>query len=383
MEIGKILVSKFVGIISVVIPCRKVISFCSYPDYTDNPYAVFKKMYSDQRFKRYTKVWLISDKSKLLQIRNLIQKDFPTVRVEAKSSVKGLYILLISRFHICSHGLQNTMYFHQKKPKVINLWHGMPLKVIGALDSVYGTTYSNSDILIATNNFYSYIMAKSLEVPLKNVYIIGYPRNDLFLEKTNFFNLYGLRQNDFTSVGAWLPTFHKNADGEDRTDGVYEEGKIEFLDIADLRNLDKFLKRERRLLVIKLHPMDAANDFDFPSFSNLIIVNKRSPRFQLYPFLGKCDYLLTDFSSVFIDFDILRRPIGFVFSNLEKYKNSRGFIVDDVESFLPGNFIKNKEELVEFIDHFHERYIETGERYNKYKDFQSTERLLHLLNEKL
>ena len=180
-----------------------------------------------------------------------------------------------------------------------------------------------------------------------------------------------------------VANIHKNADGEDRTDGVYEEGKIEFLDIADLRNLDKFLKRERRLLVIKLHPMDAANDFDFPSFSNLIIVNKRSPRFQLYPFLGKCDYLLTDFSSVFIDFDILRRPIGFVFSNLEKYKNSRGFIVDDVESFLPGNFIKNKEELVEFIDHFHERYIETGERYNKYKDFQSTERLLHLLNEKL
>lgn len=371
--------NKFINIISIFVPCGKTISFCSFPDFTDNPYAVFKKMYTDERFRNYNLVWLIGEDKKCDYLKKEVFKSYPNVKIVSKSSLKGLYYLLISRYHICSHGLSNSLFFHQKKPKIVNLWHGMPLKVIGALDPVYGTTYPNSDLVIATNAFYASVMSRSLDVPVEKVLVTGYPRNDLFRDETNFFELFELDKKDYASVGAWLPTFHKNIVGEDRTDGLYQDGSIEFFDVDKLEELNVFLSNIKGLLVIKLHPMDAANNFRFPTFSNIIIVNKDSPSFQLYPFLGKCDYLLTDFSSVFIDFDILKRPMGFVFSDSERYKRTRGFIVDNIEDFLPGNIIKNYEEFTDFIMHFSNRYVETGQKYNKYKDLCSTERLLSVL----
>lgn len=375
----KIILSRVISGLSCIVPTKKIITFCSFPDYTDNPYAVFTKMYYDERYKNYMLVWLLNGGENLKKMSNIVKERFPKTKVVSKKSLLGFYYLLISRYHICSHGLFNMLFFHHKKPKIINLWHGMPLKVIGAMDHVYGTTYDNSDLLIATNEFYADIMSRSLKVEKEHVKVFGLPRNDLLFEKTDFYDIYGIDRNKYNSIGAWLPTFRKNADKEDRVDGNFEIGKIDFFDLSLLNKLNKELSDKRNLLIVKLHPMDAANDFIFPSFSNILIINKKSPRFQLYPFLGSCDYLLTDFSSVFVDFDILRRPMGFVISDLKQYKEARGFIVEDVESFLPGNIIANYEDFLSFINTYRERYIETNSRYNKFKDANSTKRLLDYL----
>ena len=65
--------------------------------------------------------------------------------------------------------------------------------------------------------------------------------------------------------------------------------------------------------------------------------------------LNKADALISDYSSVAVDYLLLDRPIGFAVDDLDRYSKARGFIFDDVEEWLPGAILKNEEDIVEFI----------------------------------
>ena len=62
------------------------------------------------------------------------------------------------------------------------------------------------------------------------------------------------------------------------------------------------------------------------------------------------DLLLTDFSSIYIDFLLLNKPIGFVISDFSEYLNSRGFVFEEPKNFMPGEIVTNTKELISFIN---------------------------------
>ena len=74
--------------------------------------------------------------------------------------------------------------------------------------------------------------------------------------------------------------------------------------------------------------------------------------------------LITDYSSVFFDYAILKRPIIFYMYDLEAYRDDiRGFYIDLEE--LPGPIIQEDKDLIESI-----RTIDGSEFYNEtYKKF--------------
>ena len=70
---------------------------------------------------------------------------------------------------------------------------------------------------------------------------------------------------------------------------------------------------------------------------------------QLYSLLGSVDILLTDFSSIYIDYLLLNRPIGFVAADFYEYSNSRGFVFDNPNDYMPGAKISSLKELKTFL----------------------------------
>ena len=60
--------------------------------------------------------------------------------------------------------------------------------------------------------------------------------------------------------------------------------------------------------------------------------------------------LLTDFSSIYIDYLLLNKPIGFLISDFEQYSNSRGFVFKNPKEFMPGEIITKRDELIPFIE---------------------------------
>ena len=73
-------------------------------------------------------------------------------------------------------------------------------------------------------------------------------------------------------------------------------------------------------------------------------------KLQLYQIVGKTDALLTDYSSICIDYLLLNRPIGFILDDIKEYEKNRGkFLFEDVKRVLAGKHIYNIEHLYSFL----------------------------------
>jgi len=275
-----------------------------------------------------------------------------------------------------THGLFPFLKLSQHSDKHICLWHGMPLKKIGA--SLDFPCSPNCDYTISTSPLFRDLMAQAFSKPTYKVLLSGQPRCDLLFEKTDFFSATQFNKAQYRMVGVWLPTYRKSIIGDIRSDGDYSDGNISFLTLADLKKLDNYLYQLNDYLFIKIHLMDALQQFDFPLFHNIRIIKPQEFKHQLYPFISACDYLLTDYSSVFIDYELCDKPIGFVMNDIEAYNNTRGLYFSDLESILPGPIINNYQELVSFIRQPYSR--ESSIIFNQFHDNKAGERILAFLN---
>lgn len=240
------------------------------------------------------------------------------------------------------------------------------------------TWVTYSDYIIATSEMFKNIMGQSFKKDAEHTLLIGQPRNDLLFDETDFFEKQKINRQEYDKVGIWLPTYRYSL-LQQRTDGAFHEGQLLFLTICDLEELNSFLKIHRQLLIVKLHPMDFLQTTELPSFSNLRILKQKDLTSQLYPLLGNCDYLLTDFSSVWLDYEILGKPIGFVCDDFSSYKNGRGFTIPNLKDLLPGPVLVNLAELEHFLSHLPENRNEGPSEFNYYKDSSASDRLLALL----
>ncbi|MEG0692309.1 MAG: CDP-glycerol glycerophosphotransferase family protein, partial [Oscillospiraceae bacterium] len=107
---------------------------------------------------------------------------------------------------------------------------------------------------------------------------------------------------------------------------------------------------------------------------------------QLYHLVSQCDVLLTDYSSIYFDYLLLNRPIGFIIDDIEEYNQKRGFVTKEPLELMPGEKMKTIEELNHFLetignhkDEYVEERARVNEIVNQYKDNQSAKRLLNLL----
>ncbi len=361
---------------SFVIPVNKrLLIFVSQPDYADNAYAVYLYMIKHSEFNNLKFCWLLEDLSKykkiIMQEINFFSCVKRNVLCVKRKSILGIWISFRARYIINTCGLFCFIKYHQKD-KRINLWHGMPIKSIWTSDG-----FPLGDYTIASSILFKNLMSKGLKVNLDHVLVIGQPRNDLMFHENLFF--FPFLETKYKSVGIWMPTFRRTVSNE-YTDGSYTTNNISFIKIPDLLKLNNYLNSINSFLIIKIHPLDILQNEKIPNYSNLIILNNKNFESRmLYPLLGKCDYLLTDFSSVAIDFEILNRPIGFIIDDYDEYKNTRGLFIND----LPGKNIYNYNDLQEFIKEVTNKNYEIPKyenKFNLYKDSNSTKRLLNYFN---
>ena len=97
----------------------------------------------------------------------------------------------------------------------------------------------------------------------------------------------------------------------------------------------------------------------------------------LYSLLGRADALITDYSSVYFDYLLLDRPIGFAVGDMKDYEGERGFTVDNPYEYMPGEKFSDGEGMLEFvrsvfsgIDLYGAKRREMNDIFNKYQDGQ-------------
>ena len=261
-----------------------------------------------------------------------------TIRVR-KNSPAGLLWFLTARYVFFTH----PCFTREFPPDVvsINVWHGMPVKKIGWMipdDAGIASRHA-----LATSPFWAEILERAM-TPTEGVLPLGLPRNDrLFCGRAAVMKKLGLPME--ARLIAWLPTYRRSVRGLPRTDGIAAGNVFEMPDV-DPEQLNAWLMARNAVMVVKPHPMAAAARGDW---SHLWIIGDawlREHRLSLYELLGATDFLISDISSVVIDYLLLDRPVIHAFADLGEYESSRGFTVEPIEDYFAGPVVTHQRELL-------------------------------------
>lgn len=318
--------------------------FISYPEASDNPRALFEEIKRHQL--DYTLIWLAKDVGALVSKLNSNTVSQKNVKVIKKYSLKGYLSLLRARHVFFSHGHYDFVKASGER-KFINLWHGMPIKSIGLLDREVLPVSQSSDIVIAENDYFAPIMGKAFGLPEAAVWTTGQPRcADLLIneeEQSTIKRIIGIDKN----FAIFMPTYKKSIVGDVRNDGAYQEDdkyKAEFETILNQIQLAAFETGFQ--VLVKIHPMDVLNKYTFKGNRELIFYNQvhSIDKISLYKILGSSDTLITDLSSVAIDFMVTRKSLYMAWPSDNQYTRK---IVIDKSYFESNNCVAEDYSLIQ------------------------------------
>ncbi|MBE6757894.1 MAG: hypothetical protein E7552_05025 [Ruminococcaceae bacterium] len=361
------------ALVNACVPkAAKQVVFCSFPDYSDNARAVYEEMVRSGMDKQYRITWLLNGE---------VPAALPPERCCRQHSLKGMWRYFRAKYVFHTHGLFNNR--PPKRQTVVSLWHGMPLKTIMKLDAthpadeVFCFTYT-----IATSPLFQDVMARAFGCSPAQCLLTGQPRNDALFEKSDVLAQMGIDRTAFDRLFLWMPTYRRSAIGDVRCDGNggTEEG-VAFLTGEQLAALNAELVSLNSMMLIKLHPMQVEIPAETRTYSHIRFLRKTAG--LLYHLVGEADALLTDCSSVYMDYLMLDRPIGFVFDDMAQYEANRGFVFDRPLEYMPGKTVQDYEGLTAFLhdvvaarDTFGEARRAVNEKINTYCDNNSSARLL-------
>ncbi len=203
--------------------------------------------------------------------------------------------------------------------KVVQLCHfSGPFKKIGyaTTDDVpayyKGNVFQNYDLVTASADMYVPLLTQAMRQKDGVVQPLGVSRSDIYYDERwvrsceeNFYRLYPHARGK--KIVLWAPTFRGTAAAPDRLDNAR---------IAQLQNE----LGEEWLVLIKHHPHDDAVAASAGCSSNCQL-----PSEQLLPVV---DLLITDYSTVVLDYLAFDRPFILYAPDLDEYERTRGFFID-------------------------------------------------------
>lgn len=229
---------------------------------------------------------------------------------------------------------------------IFDLWHGSPLKSIGLACGNNWVPQFDSFFLCASP-FMANINKKCFGLSNSQIFIGSNPRNDqMICPKDNSYLKTIIGHNKLI---VFMPTFRKSKE-LGRLDSKTD---FPLLDSQNIKKLDNLLDDKNIKLIIKPHPyQEEIPLFSISSRNIIILKNSDLTEYDLtlYQMLGHTDALLTDYSSVYFDYLLLDKPIGFVIEDIAEYRNNRGFTVENPMKIMPGKKIQDFDDLVNFID---------------------------------
>lgn len=266
--------------------------------------------------------------------------------------IRACYELATSKYFIIDDYYFPVYVIKPRKGmEIIQLWHGSgALKKFGL--STIGKSYGPSveylkQVKIHSN--YSRVYVSSSEViPFyaeafgmseDHIYPLGIPRNDYFFKsdeitklRETFFEAFPELMNK--KLILYAPTY--------RGKSHYQESFICPINISEMKDC---LQTEYALL-IHLHPY-MQSDFTL-SEDELGFAYHIHEKFTIQELLVLADILITDYSTVFVDYSLLCRPIAFFTNDLHEYVEERDFYYD-YESLIPGPLFSETTSLIKWI----------------------------------
>ncbi|MDG6113887.1 CDP-glycerol glycerophosphotransferase family protein [Lactococcus formosensis] len=315
--------------------------------FTDSPRSIFNYLISHPDFADFEHI-ISYDKNHLQDFPKDLQC-FSNVKLVERESFEYLDALLSAKYLFNNSTFHS--YFTKREGQVyINTWHGTPLKHMGDAyvqdmmnPSNVRRNFLMADFILSPNSFTSRVFLEDYKlnylwdgVILEN----GLPRNELsqYNSKNDIISEllnYGLKINKELDTYIYMPTWQgKNVNDANNTIGSYS---VLIEEIVKKKN-------HKYNFLIKVHPFLYDKAKKDVNLSKYLIPNFYDSN-EIFKISSA---LVTDYSSVFFDYLVTKKPIIFYNWDSEFYRNDRGSYFE--ESDLPGPSIKNISSLLEVLE---------------------------------
>ena len=220
---------------------------------------------------------------------------------------------------------------------------------------------------------------------------LGFPRNDIFFRDNTELRKQVEELVDFPvkQIVTYVPT-HRDYENPNRE--FYDSNKAVrrsiFGDVTDpeLDAFENILAETGTLIIAKIHPVQQAQTTVVSSKASKHILFysevAKHIKTSLNPLLAISDSIITDYTTTVYDFLYTNRPIIYYFYDIERYRETRGFFIEPIESICAGHVTYNLSELGNAIkdiadgkDPFRIKRQFLQELFIKYLDGKSTERI--------
>lgn len=283
--------------------------------------------YVKENLPEITPLFVINDP----ELRNSLSSKYGKQYFIETESIQGIRQALSAGVWFTSAGLPAYGTGLHKKRLIINLWHGVPLKKIALLDpnlkkaariyfkKIFSENYT---CILTTSHELIPLMARSFAVSEDKIKVWGQPRNDGLFQKNDCRKILGQLFPDlpeYTKTVLYAPTFR-------------DYGQVQLFPFKDFdqEQLEAFLEEKNMLLFIRTHVAEQGSAAPYLGKRIRFLGNEQAE--DVTGILNIFDCLITDYSSIYIDYLLTDKPMIFLPYDRQQYLDGRGmnFDYDDV-----------------------------------------------------
>lgn len=279
-----------------------------------------------------------------------------------KYSVCGLYHCLTAYVYVFTYHSKDINFWTSARAKKVNLWHGVGIKSGDGGKNNKGIKananfvtcflmphlFEKNDIFLSTSPLMNAHFQHMFSLNTDAIFETMYPRCvflqkeehkiDAFIQKyeSNDINAVVQKMKQFSRVFLYMPTWRGNFN-----DDFIAEADFDF------KRLNQILKEKNQLFILKLHP---AVKYCKEAYQNLDAVMFLDKHIDIYPLLPFTHVLITDYSSIYYDFLLLKNKEFILYPfDYETYIVNSNRLAFDYNTYTPGVKVYNFDELIQCI----------------------------------
>lgn len=297
--------------------------------YNDSPRDIFRKMEELGLTEKYKVVWALNDPDKY-EIENCEKIKMDTF--------KYFITALKAKYWVSCVNIERGLHFKKKKTVYLNTWHGALINLCGnAVGGRKDFNWNYVNLFCVCGDYEKPFIMRDFGVREEALITTGYPRNDM---------LYSADREEIARIKEKLslprdkkiilyaPTWRETVDGG----STYQ--------LAPPIDWGKWKEKlsDGFVVLLRTHPYTTKlMNVEFDSF---VINCTEYP--EVNHLLLAADVLISDYSSINLDYCILEKPMICFGYDYEEYKSQRGFYYD-LEENMPNGVIKNEDDVIELL----------------------------------
>lgn len=332
------------------------------------------------------------------------------ITAELKDGLRGFWLTLRAQVAVVTHGFGDVNRYGNRGVFLVQLWHGIPLKLIqldspvttalrgipgarflrGVLRRAYRRSYQQISLMPAASTLVAGRLKTAFALTDRQVVVTGDPRDDVLgrgtprdrVERARLLLAENIDLNLTGSVPRtilYAPTWRE---GDPDPGAPTPE---------QWARLDAYLLESDSVLVLRPHP-HGLGDYEFGLGSARVQLLSASIQPDVTPILPAIDVLVTDYSSIAFDFSLTDGPIFFLAADEDVYTSTRG-LYEPYRDFSGDNAVASWDSIIDQLERYdrdpdfaaaliaHSTALRT--RHFGFTDGRNTERVLAQINKRL